>query len=126
MEVRQFDQYVIRIDGYSRVTVWNQKCLRNYTPVYAPAAKQTIETDVNHMPRATRPMSAFPMISPLATRSPDTFRMPNDTDKVGSQTTRGIAQEPQQRSNDPPENQMPIAPQTSPMATCVHVPLSRD
>ena len=33
IEVRQFDQYVIRVDGSGRVTLRNRKFLRKYTPV---------------------------------------------------------------------------------------------
>ena len=34
VEVRQFDQYVIRVDGSGRVTLRNRKFLRQYVPVY--------------------------------------------------------------------------------------------
>ena len=33
VEVRQFDQYVVRVDGSGRITVRNRKFLRRYTPV---------------------------------------------------------------------------------------------
>ena len=33
IEVRQFDQYVVRVDGYGRITVRNRKFLRKYVPV---------------------------------------------------------------------------------------------
>ena len=33
VEVRQFDQYVVRIDGSGRVTLRNRKFLRKYVPV---------------------------------------------------------------------------------------------
>ena len=33
IEVRQFDQYVIRIDGSSRMTTRNHKLMRKYLPV---------------------------------------------------------------------------------------------
>ena len=35
VEVRQFDQYVIRVDGSGRVTLRNRKFLRQYHPVIA-------------------------------------------------------------------------------------------
>ena len=34
VKVRQFDQYVIRVDGSGRVTLRNRKFLRRYVPVY--------------------------------------------------------------------------------------------
>ena len=36
VEVRQFDQYVIPVDGSGRVTLRNRKFLRQYVPVYPP------------------------------------------------------------------------------------------
>ena len=32
VDVRQFDQYVVRVDGSGRVTLRNRKCIRLYTP----------------------------------------------------------------------------------------------
>ena len=37
VEVRQFDQYVVRVDGSGRVTLRNRKFLRKYVPVYPSA-----------------------------------------------------------------------------------------
>ena len=34
IEVRQFDQYVVKVDGSGRVTLRNRKFLRKYTPVH--------------------------------------------------------------------------------------------
>ena len=34
VEVRQFNQYVVRVDGSGRVTLRNRKFLRKYTPVH--------------------------------------------------------------------------------------------
>jgi len=42
IEVRQFDQYVVRVDGSGRVTIRNRKFLRKYLPVYSPPVTQTI------------------------------------------------------------------------------------
>ena len=46
IEVRQFDQYVIRVDGSGRVTLRNRKFLRRYTPVKSPTPKMTIEGEL--------------------------------------------------------------------------------
>ena len=59
VEVRQFDQYVIRVDGSGRVTLRNRKFLRKYLPV---------------IPRAPLAMSPGPPAvppPPLAARSTD-------------------------------------------------------
>ena len=36
IEVRQFDQYIVRVDGSGRSTLRNRKFLRKYTPVHCP------------------------------------------------------------------------------------------
>ena len=36
IEVRQFDQYVVKVDGSGRVTLRNRKFLRKYEPYYSP------------------------------------------------------------------------------------------
>ncbi len=46
IEVRQFDQYVVRVDGSGRVTLRNRKFLRKYAPVYPHAAKLSIDADL--------------------------------------------------------------------------------
>ena len=46
VEVRQFDQYVIRVDGSGRVTLRNRKFLRKFMPVYA---KPQIIDDMTQM-----------------------------------------------------------------------------
>ena len=42
IEVKQFDQYVIRVDGSGRVTLRNRKFLRKYDPVQRRNPPQTI------------------------------------------------------------------------------------
>lgn len=42
IEVRQFDQYVIRMDGSGRVTLRNRKFLRRYVPVVARSPLATL------------------------------------------------------------------------------------
>ena len=46
IDVRQFDQYVIRVDGSGRVTLRNRKFLRKCTPVIAPRPRHTINPDL--------------------------------------------------------------------------------
>ena len=52
VEVRQYDQYVIRMDGSGRVTVRNRKFLQQYIPVHSPPPRRTIMDD---LPYAARP-----------------------------------------------------------------------
>ena len=50
IEVRQFHQYLIRIDGSGRQTLRNRKFLRNYIPIYQPAKRRSILEDIAHFP----------------------------------------------------------------------------
>ena len=59
VEVRQYDQYVIRVDGSGRVTLRNRKHLRQYTP---------------HIARA--PLINLPSVIPLATTMPPSPMLP--------------------------------------------------
>ena len=59
VEVRQYDQYVIRVDGSGRVTLRNRKHLRQYTP---------------HIARA--PLINSPSVIPLATTMPPSPMLP--------------------------------------------------
>ena len=45
IEVRQFDQYVVKVDGSGRVTLRNRKFLRRYTPVQSQRPTVTISQD---------------------------------------------------------------------------------
>ena len=58
IEVRQYDQYAIRVDGSGRITMRNRKFLRQYTPIYLPQARHTIDTDfrspLTHVPQPIR------------------------------------------------------------------------
>ena len=51
IEVRQYDQYVIRIDGSGRATLRNRKFLRKYIPVYPnPAPVDDFQRPYGHGP----------------------------------------------------------------------------
>lgn len=47
IEVRQFDQYIIKVDGSGRMTLRNRKFLRKYTPVTLPPSRHTIDVDLH-------------------------------------------------------------------------------
>ena len=44
IEVRQFDQYIVRVDGSGRVTLRNRKFLRHYIPVVPRSAIISLPT----------------------------------------------------------------------------------
>ena len=50
VEVRQFDQYVIRVDGSGRVTLRNRKFLRKYVPVVPHSPLVTLPDPVPQSP----------------------------------------------------------------------------
>ena len=60
VEVRQFDQYVVRVDGSGRVTLRNRKYLRLYTP---------------HIARA--PLIYSPSVIPIAMAGPQASIQPD-------------------------------------------------
>ena len=80
VEVRQFHQYLIRVDGSGRQTLRNRKFLRKYTPVYQPAKRRSILDDMTQLqpvqvPNTTTPLpnpSTIPPPTRPPTPSPDT------------------------------------------------------
>ena len=79
VEVRQFDQYVVRVDGSGRVTLRNRKFLRKFSPVYSPHTPHTLDVDIRQDNPPQRPMvgkqperdnppspSALPLTTPTA------------------------------------------------------------
>ena len=89
VEVRQFDQYVVRVDGSGRVTLRNRKFLRKYTPVVsrAPVAmlpnastlpsKLLPITPPPDMPSPPPPTSAPPAVSTPQPAQPATPQVPD-------------------------------------------------
>ena len=58
VEVRQYDQYMVRVDGSGRVTLRNRKFLRTYVPVHQPLPPKTMEDDI-HATRRPAPSSTL-------------------------------------------------------------------
>ena len=55
IEVRQYHQYVIRMDGSGRVTTRNRKFLRKYTPVHQDDRHGCILDDLTYLPSGNSP-----------------------------------------------------------------------
>ena len=51
--VRQYHQYVIRVDGSGRTTIRNRRFLRKYIPAHQPDRKRTILDDLRYLPIST-------------------------------------------------------------------------
>lgn len=87
IEVRQFDQYVIRVDGSGRVTIRNRKFLRKYTPVYTQTTPRTVLEDLRyHMP----PVYDSHATSPTETHKPAS----ESTTLLNEETTTEVSPSP--------------------------------
>ena len=53
IEVKQFNQYEIRVDGSGRVTLRNRKFLRKYSPVKRPPRRSILE-DLRYLPSTSK------------------------------------------------------------------------
>ena len=74
IEVRQFDQYVIRIDGSGRLTTRNRKFLRKFTPVHDLPQSRTIDIDTEP------PTKPHNVITTPATPCPKDTQLPPPPD----------------------------------------------
>ena len=71
IEVRQFHQYLIRIDGSGRQTLRNRKFLRKFIPMYQPPERRSILEDIACLPPNSPPGRDDPATSPLpSTQNP--------------------------------------------------------
>ena len=64
IEVRQYHQYVIRMDGSGRVTIRNRKFLRKYTPVHQDDRRRCILDDLTYLPTDNSPGQSSAPITP--------------------------------------------------------------
>ena len=84
IEVRQFDQYVVRLDGSGRVTLRNRRFLRNYQPLNPKPPPRNIQQDMSALPK----LSHQPPLDPTTT--------PSETD-VGDQLDPLVPVQPDER-----------------------------
>ena len=92
VEVRQFDQYVVRVDGSGRMTVRNRKFLRKFVPVHLPTPRLSITDDLRY--RKTSADMDKPTTTPphLEDRAPppdpsNPLNLPDAPPTDGSETT---------------------------------------
>ena len=122
IEVRQYDQYAIRVDSSGRITIRNRKFLRQYTPIYLPQVRHTIDTDfrspLTHVPQPIRhtvepdlhnsPPHVSQPCSP--TKLPTPF-VPQDNSETETNDGQPTGENyPAQPMLDPPELQLPRTP----------------
>lgn len=70
VEVRQFHQYLIRLDGSGRRSLRNRKFLRRYTPIHTPTVRRSILDDIALIPPPTQAPSPSRPTDPPGTPSP--------------------------------------------------------
>ena len=110
VEVRQFDQYVVRVDGSGRVTLRNRKFLRKYLPAVPrpptsafPPYPTPVKPDVPVTPDPrSRPSQATPPpTGHLDTFSPPT--VPTTPEQTGPPLNTGVPF-PDDSSSQPPDS----------------------
>ena len=70
VEVRQFDQYFVKVDGSGRVTLRNRKFLRHFTPVSPRMSPTTITSDMRFLPYGGSIPPTPPSSTPLLNAAP--------------------------------------------------------
>ena len=124
VEVRQFDQYVVRVDGSGRVTLRNRKFLRKYIPVIerAPLLRLPVPTPTSNLGKTPHPPTRVVDTSPPELPNPppspaprsDTSTPPpkllESTPKVAVETYEPLS------SSDPPSLVKPLAKRKVPLA----------
>ena len=91
IEVCQYHQYVIRVDGSGRVTIRNHKFLRKYTPVRQPDRCICILYDLKYLPVSNPSDHSFTLTIladvpiqpnvPLSSDLPEAFVPPSSVDQ---------------------------------------------
>lgn len=70
IEVRQFDQHAVRVDGSGRITLRSRKFLRRYIPVQAPQPQHTIYVDFRYTTQLLVKPAASPILRPTTCQKP--------------------------------------------------------
>ena len=149
IEVRQFDQYLVCVDGSGRITLCNRKFLRRYVPVQEPQPRGTIHDDFRQITKLPAKPAALPTLqpttcmpttlasnqptpeSPLAKAQQGQFPplLPQHTPAPAIQNQQSppppeAAVEPQQTIVNPPPT--PVSPSALTPPTPKRQPLSQD
>jgi hypothetical protein len=120
VEVRQFDQYVVRVDGSGRVTLRNRKFLRKYIPVI-PRAPLLMAPGPTTPPAVPRPATQYPKHTPPAQARkqihvpPDTSATPPTMPPAVNHPTN--TRHPPSQDDVEPTITPPNSPAASPVAT---------
>ncbi|XP_033741633.1 uncharacterized protein LOC117328046 [Pecten maximus] len=127
VEVRQFDQYIIRVDGSGRMTLRNRKFLRKFTPVQTLPATRTISSDlplVHETPPSAPPTVSDPSSSadtPTSAVSPSNLDAPPDISDIPHEDTPSNGHDASRQRDD----NIKLCPNPEPDSAVTVQPLRR-
>ena len=128
IEVHQFDQYVVRVDGSGRITLRNLKFLRRYVSIQAPQPRCTTHDDFSQITKLPANPAASPTLWPTTCPLPLPQAHPssNYPEPAVSTPLSPIAEppppkaivEPHQTSANPPPTPVSPLASTPPTPKC--------
>ena len=132
VEVRQYDQYFVKMDGSGRVTLRNRKFLRRYVPAIMPEqghrslASRTPLTNSPKIGQSTHPTLATQQqpTSPQDLEHRDTYAEARHQTPAKSNTNPEPS-ESQEPDNTQPEDPMPEEPDPTPIPAKPEVKIPR-
>jgi hypothetical protein len=104
IEVRQFDQYVVRVDGSDRMTHCNRKFLQQYMLVKPKRATLLITYD---LPKLPAHIPAAPDVTTMGEEASPAPTPPHTTPAAGRDDTTPIVSQGHGRASPPPSSSPP-------------------
>ena len=118
VEVRQHDQYVIKIDGSNRTSLRNRKFLRKFLPAKAKPPPRLITEDLVHLPEPPAPTLIDPTppcaSTPPTTTLEPTGQTPSRPSSAPNCPNQGKHRTQSHTVDDPPEASRDPAPMNTP------------
>ena len=116
-EVKQFDQYITRVDGSGRMTLRNRKFLRKYVPVQARPPPRLLSDDLRPAGTTVKATPSTPR-PPTPTKQPTNAAEPPNPAAL-SHKSRDLCDAPQPPGTEPqpaatPGLPAPVLPEASP------------
>jgi hypothetical protein len=116
IEVRQFDQYVIRVDGSGRVTIRNRQFLRKFMLVQPRQPRYIITDDLGYLPTGVTKVNEPPPSPPATIPSPNKPPLsPNTTTEPPPNPTT-LEENRQPDAQIPADTSQPATPKKPPLA----------
>ena len=134
VEVRQYHQYVVRVDGTGRVTIRNRQHLRKFTPFHAPSSPSlsvtpNVERSVDPVTNCPSQSEAYPSQVSMPTKLSRQPEVPQkhismDTARKGPYTP-GLQTETPTRTLPPGTPHVHVGPGTAPSGASSTEPLAK-